>query len=89
MLVLKNFKFTPEAYSDYLMFKKQEPKLAERIKQLIQDILQHPFNGLGKPEPLKYHLSGCWSRRINSIHRLVYRIEQEELQIVSCRYHYK
>ena len=89
MSTLKTFKFTPEAYEDYLALKKQEPKLAERVKQLIEDILVNPFSGLGKPEPLKYHLFGCWSRRINSVHRLVYRIENETLQIISCRYHYK
>ena len=89
MSILKTFRFTPEAYADYLKMKEQEPKLAERVKQLITDILAHPFSGLGKPEPLKYHLSGYWSRRINSVHRLVYRVEGEQLQIISCKYHYK
>lgn len=89
MSALKTFKFTPKAYEDFSELKKQEPKLALRIKKLVQDILEHPFNGLGKPEPLMYNLSGCWSRRINAQHRLVYRIKDDELEILACRYHYQ
>ncbi len=86
---LKSFKFTKEAYADYLLMKQQEPKLAIKIKELIANIMETPFEGLGKPEALKFDLSGCWSRRINQQHRLVYRVVNDEVQILSCRYHYK
>lgn len=86
---LKSFKFTKEAYADYLRMKQQEPKLAAKIKELIANIMATPFEGLGKPEALKFNLSGCWSRRINQQHRLVYRVVDDEVQILSCRYHYE
>lgn len=89
MSKLTSFKFTQEAYSDYLLMKQQEPKLATKIKELIVNIMDMPFEGLGKPEALKFDLSGCWSRRINQQHRLVYRVIGNEVQIISCRYHYK
>lgn len=89
MSKLMSFKFTKEAYEDYLLLKRQEPKLAAKIKELIASIMETPFAGLGKPEALKFDLSGCWSRRINQQHRLVYRVVDNEVQIISCRYHYK
>lgn len=89
MSKLTSFKFTKDAYEDYLLFKQQEPKLVAKIKDLITNIMETPFEGLGKPEALKFDLSGCWSRRINQQHRLVYRVIDNELQIISCRYHYK
>jgi len=89
MSVLRNFKFTAEAYSDYQYIKQTNPKTAKKIKDLIIDIMNTPFSGLGKPEALKYGLSGCWSRRITGQHRLVYRVVDDEVQIISCRYHYK
>lgn len=89
MSKLTSFKFTPEAYEDYLLLKQQEPKLAAKIKDLILNIMETPFEGLGKPEALKFDLSGCWSRRINQQHRLVYRISGSEVVIISCCYHYK
>lgn len=89
MSKLTSFKFTKEAYEDYLLLKRQEPKLAAKIKELIASIMETPFAGLGKPEALKFDLSGCWSRRINQQHHLVYRVVDNEVQIISCRYHYK
>lgn len=68
--------------------KSQDAKMAEKIKKLIQNIMDTPFDGLGKPEPLKYSLTGCWSRRINQQHRLVYKVVDDGLQIISCKYHY-
>ena len=88
MSSLKTFKFTTKAYEDYLWLKEYEPQLAGKVKVLIENIMQTPFAGLGKPEPLKFDLSGCWSRRINQQHRLVYRIVNDEVQILACRYHY-
>ena len=88
MSILKTCKFTQEAWTDYLNVKSQDPKMAEKIKKLIQNIMETPFDGLGKPEPLKYSLTGCWSRRINQQHRLVYKVVDDNLQIISCKYHY-
>jgi toxin YoeB len=64
------------------------PEQIRRINQLIRDIQRNPFDGLGKPEPLKHELSGAWSRRITDEHRLVYRIEGEQVIILQCRFHY-
>lgn len=89
MSKLTSFKFTQEAYNDYLLMKQREPKLAAKIKELILNIMEMPFEGLGKPEALKFDLSGYWSRRINQQHRLVYRVDNDVAVIVSCRYHYK
>lgn len=88
MSILKTCKFTQEALADYLEIKSQDAKMAEKIKKLIQNIMDTPFDGLGKPEPLKYSLTGCWSRRINQQHRLVYKVVDDGLQIISCKYHY-
>ena len=81
--------FTESAWSDYLWFQSHDPKLLGRINSLIREVLRHPFTGTGKPEPLKGELSGHWSRRINSEHRLVYRVEDDMVLIVSCRFHYQ
>ena len=64
-------------------------KILKRINLLIQDIQREPFDGIGKPEPLRFNLAGFWSRRIDEEHRLVYAIEDESVLIVSCRYHYQ
>ena len=80
--------FTESAWQDYLWFQEKDRQLLKRINQLIKDTLRTPFEGLGKPEPLKVDLSGYWSRRINDEHRLVYGVTQTDLMIISCRYHY-
>jgi len=80
--------FTPSAWEDYLWFQDRERKLLKRINLLVKDILRTPFEGIGKPEPLKGNLTGNWSRRINDEHRLVYVATQTEVIIISCRYHY-
>jgi toxin YoeB len=80
--------FTPSAWEDYLWFQDRERKLLKRINLLVKDILRTPFEGIGKPEPLKGNLTGSWSRRINDEHRLVYVATQSEVIILSCRYHY-
>ncbi len=81
--------FTESAWQDYLWFQEKDRQLLKRINQLIKDTLRTPFEGLGKPEPLKADLSGYWSRRINGEHRLVYGVTQTDIVIISCRYHYK
>ncbi len=78
-----------EAFDTFYEWTAENKKIAKRIKDLIKDIERNPFDGIGKPEPLKYDLSGYWSRRITDEHRLVYRIENDELLILSCKYHYK
>ena len=78
-----------EAWQDYLYWQTQDKKTLKRINALIQDINRTPFEGLGKPEPLKHDLSGFWSRRIDEKNRLVYRIENDMLIITQCRTHYK
>lgn len=80
--------FVKRAEEDYQFFAETNPKLTTRIDLLIQAIKDNPFQGLGKPEPLKFDLSGYWSRRINTEHRLVYKIVEETIYIVQCRYHY-
>ncbi len=80
--------WAPQAYQDYGRWREVAPPIADRIDTLIADILRSPFSGIGKPEPLKHKLAGCWSRRINQEHRLVYRWGGGRLSILSCRYHY-
>jgi toxin YoeB len=80
--------FTPRAWSDYLWFQSHEKRLLKRLNQLIQDVLRSPFEGIGKPEPLKGELSGFWSRRIDEQHRLVYSASDREVVVIACRYHY-
>ncbi len=77
------------AYDDYNKWEETDKKLFKRIKELIKDISRNPFDGIGKPEPLKHELSGYWSRRINDEHRLVYKVTENTIYIVSCREHYK
>ena len=76
------------AWEDYLYWQKTDKKVLKKIHQLLKDILRDPFNGIGKPEPLKHELSGFWARRIDSEHRLVYEVAEEQINIVSCRFHY-
>lgn len=76
------------AWEDYLYWQSMDKKYIKRINLLIKDILRHPFEGIGDPEPLKHNWSGYWSRRIDRDHRLVYKATNETLYIVQCRYHY-
>lgn len=80
--------FATKAWEDYLYWQKTDKKVLKRINTLIKDIKRGPFEGIGKPEPLKHALSGYWSRRINDEHRIVYKIYQESLLIAQVRYHY-
>ena len=80
--------FDARAWADYLYWQAQDPKTLERINRLIVECLRDPFRGVGKPEPLKAQLSGCWSRRIDQTHRQVYRATEDSLEIVACRFHY-
>jgi len=80
--------WTQEAWESYLYWQKHDKKMLKRINMLIKDTLRDPYNGLGKPEALKANLSGFYSRRIDIEHRLVYAIEEKQIVIISCRYHY-
>jgi toxin YoeB len=80
--------FHPEFRQDLRYWVEVERKTALRIFELIEAILREPFTGIGKPEPLKYVLAGCWSRRITQEHRLVYRVSQARIDFLQARYHY-
>lgn len=80
--------FAPIAWDDYLHWQKHDRRLLERINKLIREVQREPFSGVGKPEPLKHALAGYWSRRINDEHRMVYRVQDDVLQIAQLRYHY-
>jgi toxin YoeB len=88
-LSLRRLLWTPAAWEDYVYWQGQDRKTLKRINALIQDTMQHPFEGLGKPEPLRENLAGFWSRRIDDTHRLVYTVEKNDLAVVACRYHYE
>lgn len=80
--------FADEAWEDYLYWQKQDRKMIERINKLIRETQREPFGGIGKPEALKHAFSGFWSRRITDEHRMVYRVEGDQLQIAQLRFHY-
>lgn len=80
--------FAEKAWEDYLYWQKTDKKMLNRINTLIKDIKRDPFDGIGKPEPLKHALSGYWSRRINDEHRIVYKIHHDSLLLAQFRYHY-
>ena len=80
--------FSEKAWEDYLYWQKTDKKLLERINTLIKEISRSPFEGIGKPEPLKNALSGYWSRRINDEHRIVYKISDDSMLIAQLRFHY-
>ena len=80
--------FEHQGWIDYLYWQDTDKSKLRRINQIIRDIQRSPFDGIGKPEPLRHNLAGLWSRRIDDEHRLVYAIVGEDIVIVQCRYHY-
>ncbi len=82
------FLFVEESWEDYLYWQKVDKKILKKINELLKDITRHPFEGLGKPEPLKHKYKGLWSRRITDEHRLIYQIVNDEVRIIKCRFHY-
>lgn len=80
--------FTKNSWEDYISWQTEDKKMLRKINELIKDIQRTPFEGRGKPEPLKYDLAGFWSRRINREHRLVYQVVNNTILIYSCRFHY-
>jgi len=77
-----------QAWEDYVYWQANDRRILKRINVLIKEILRNPFDGIGKPEPLKFEWSGFWSRRINDEHRLVYTVKDRQVIIAQCRYHY-
>ena len=80
--------FSENAWEDYLYWQRTDKKLLRRINMLIKETTRDPFDGIGKPEPLKHALAGYWSRRIDDAHRMVYKVEDDRLLIAQLRYHY-
>ena len=80
--------WTDDAWDDYVYWQTQDKKTLKRINKLIIDVKRSPFEGIGKPEPLKENLSGFWSRRIDDTNRLVYAVDDQAITVISCRYHY-
>jgi len=84
-----NVKFTEKGFKDFSYWIKNDKKKVKRILELIKDIERHPYTGIGKPEALKFNLQGFFSRRIDTEHRLIYKIDNNDIIIISCRYHYE
>jgi toxin YoeB len=80
--------FSKNSWEDYISWQAEDKKMLKKINELIRDIQRSPHEGLGKPEPLKYDLTGLWSRRIDREHRLVYQVNGKDIFIYSCRFHY-
>ncbi len=80
--------FSDQGFEDYLYWQEHDLKILAKINRLLQEIARTPFTGTGKPEALKHLFSGCWSRRIDQTHRLVYRYEDGMVKVYQCRYHY-
>lgn len=85
---MPNISFSEKAWEDYIYWQSQDKKTLKRINALLKDTSRSPFEGIGKPEPLKDNLSGYWSRRIDDSNRLVYSISDDVIEVVSCRNHY-
>ncbi len=79
----------PVGWEDYLHWQSTDRKILQRVNEVIRDTLRTPFDGIGKPEPLKGNLKGWWSRRITQEHRLIYRVDGDVLVIMHCRFHYE
>ncbi len=86
---MNNISFTTKAWEEYCYWQTQDKKTLKRINLLLVDIQRNRFEGIGKPEPLKENLSGYWSRRIDDTNRLVYKINNEQIEIIQCKGHYE
>jgi toxin YoeB len=80
--------FDPAGFEDLAWWIEKDRKTALRIVRLLREVQRDPFRGTGKPEPLKHELAGCWSRRIDQQHRLVYEVHKEKIRVLACRFHY-
>jgi toxin YoeB len=84
-----NIQFSSRGFEDYVYWQNFDKKIIKKVNDLLKDISRNPYEGIGKPEPLKHALSGFWSRRITDEHRLVYRVEGDVIQVAQVRYHYE
>ena len=84
----RSLRFTPAAWDDYTYWQGQDNKTLRRINTLIEAVARDPFTGIGKPEPLMGNMAGYWSRRIDDVHRLVYTVDDADLDVIACRGHY-
>ena len=89
MLQNRKLQWDADAWDDYVYWQSQDRKTLKRINTLIKDMLRNPFEGIGKPEPLKENLSGFWSRRIDDANRIVYAVDEDYVYIIECRNHYQ
>jgi toxin YoeB len=80
--------FTSLSWEDFLYWQKNDKQKLKRINELLKDIVRQPYEGIGKPEALRFNYGGFWSRRIDEEHRLIYRVIEDEIQIIKCRFHY-
>lgn len=80
--------FTPLGWDDYRHWQSTDKAVLKRVNRLLDEVLRDPFSGIGKPEPLRHVLNGCWSRRIDDEHRLVYLVEDDDVVVLQARYHY-
>ena len=85
---MRNLEFDASALEDLAWWVQNDRRKALRLLRLVQETQKEPFGGIGKPEPLKYELAGCWSKRIDQEHRLVYQVFDDKIRILACRYHY-
>ncbi len=85
---MKSLEFDASAFEDLAWWIEQDRDKALKIIKLIKDVQRDPFRGIGTPEPLRHELAGCWSRRIDQEHRLIYQVTSEKIRILACRYHY-
>ena len=85
---MRKITFEIKAFEEFTYWANNDKKIFKKILSLLKDTQKNPFSGLGKPEALKHELQGCWSKRINQEHRLVYQVEDDSIVILSCRYHY-
>jgi toxin YoeB len=85
---VRSLEFDSNALDDLAWWVQQDRKKALRIIRLLQETQTDPFGGIGKPEPLKHELAGCWSKRIDDEHRLVYQVFEDKIRVLACRYHY-
>ncbi len=85
---MRDIRFTPEAFEQYVDWEKTDKDIYSKINKLLIETARTPFQGIGKPEPLKHEYKGYWSRRITNEHRLVYRVEEDHIKVIACKLHY-
>jgi len=88
MKPVRDLEFDPSAFEDLAWWVSQDRKKALRLIRLIQETQKDPFGEIGKPEPLKHELAGCWSKRVDDEHRLVYQVTENKIRVLACRHHY-